>query len=112
MLLMQLLAWFFLSCSVPLGLYFLWYLTWPVVPARVVHVKAGTSRASRISSPSNYRFIVYEFEVDGYTRRSSRQSLFFQAGLGPKKELGEGLRVSVCKSFCNYSAKFAKYHGN
>lgn len=81
-----------------------WYLTWPVVSARVVRVHQGVSDISQIRGPRAYRLVVYEYLFDGKEYTSNRQGFFVKAALGPRKLKGDNLRVSVCKAFPSLSS--------
>jgi hypothetical protein len=84
--------------------FYLWYLTWPVVPGRVIAVHEWVSELSPIRRPRAYRLVIYEHLYEGRVCTSNRQSLVTKAGLGPRKRKGDVLDVSVCRSFPSLSS--------
>jgi hypothetical protein len=71
--------------------FYLWYLTWPVVPGRVIAVHEGVSELSPIRGPRAYRLVIYEYLYEGRMYTSNRQGLVTKAGLGPRKHRGDVL---------------------
>lgn len=79
--------------------YYVWYLTWPVVDGKITDVEEGVRPSDGVVGPRKYRFITYEYYVEGEKSVSSVQSLFLSGALGPKKLIGEPIRVAYCRPF-------------
>lgn len=94
----MILAWLFIISSIGFILYFVWYLTWPVVRGEVTDVRCGISDISYVRGRRKYRLVSYEYSYLGRTYSSARQGLFVGAALGPRKQAGDMIKVSVCRS--------------
>lgn len=95
-------GYFFLAVNICLVLYYLWYLLWPVVPAKIKNVNE-TIYSSGIRGARRHSMVSYAFEFNDETIRSNRQSLFLKAGLGPRTTSDQTLKVSVCKPILELS---------
>ena len=84
------------------ALYYIWYLTWPIVTGIVSDLKEGISDISKIRSPSNYRIITFEYDHNGKRFSSQRQSLFFSAVNGPKINSNQ-IKVRHCPMYSSLS---------
>lgn len=95
--------------SVCIMVFYIWYLTWPVVEGKVLNVNEGISNISKIRSPSKYRLLTYEFEYEGVKTTSSRQGLIVTSGLALNKMKGDSVRMSVCTGLRSWSCPYRPF---
>jgi hypothetical protein len=88
---------------ISLCIYYIWYLSWPVVEGKVIEVRRGLNSISKIQSPRKYRVIYYGYPFEGKEYFSSRQGLFFQNAFSPNKNEGQLLKIRVCSQHIGLS---------
>jgi hypothetical protein len=76
--------------------YYLWFLFWPVVDGKILERHTRTA-VLPFRKKKGGRFVVYSYVYEGRSHRSYRQGLFATAAFGPNKNIGDVVRVSVCK---------------
>lgn len=86
--------------------YYVWYLTWPVVRGKVLSADTHVSNTSHIRSPRHYRLITFSYTFGDETRTSSRQGFFIKAAMGPRRQKGDNITVSVCRSVRSLSSPY------
>ena len=84
-------------------LFYLWYLTWPEVAAKVTSVDSGISKGIGINRPRKYRLINYTYEYGGATYQSRRQGLITARAFSPEAEIDDIIQVRVCRLFQSLS---------
>lgn len=83
--------------------FYLWYLTWPVVTAKVTSVDSGVSEGIGINRPRKYRLINYTYDYRGVTYQSRRQGLITARAFALDAKVGDLIQVRVCKLFQSLS---------
>jgi hypothetical protein len=83
--------------------FYIWYLTWPVTVGVVTHVDEWVHPGNRIVGPRKRRRLRYEYEWDSSQCGTAGQSLFLTYALSPKKDVGDSIRISICRRFPSIS---------
>ena len=76
--------------------FFLWYLSWPVVDGKVVDVTTRVTEKTLYVRARKSRIVCYDYRYSDVDYRSVAQGLITRGGLGPKVNVGDTIRVSVC----------------
>jgi len=83
--------------------FYIWYLTWPKVTAKVTSVDTGVSKGIGINRPRKYRLINYTYEYEGASYKSRRQGLIAARTFGPEAEVDDTIQIRVCRLFRSLS---------
>jgi|GEM_PF-4461111 len=84
--------------------FFLWYLTWPVVKGKVENISEIIDKGYlEITRPRKYRMVTYSYYYKNEKVLSSRQGLVTKRGFSPRCEVGDEILISVCKGICSLS---------
>lgn len=75
--------------------WYLFYLTWPVVEGGV---KATTNIVvpGMLTPPKKFRIVRFRYRFEGKEYSATRASLFTRRGLAPRVNIGDRIKVSVC----------------
>lgn len=102
----MLIAFFLAAISAAFISYYVWYLTWSVVEGKVLSADSPISNASHIRSPRHYRSITFSYTYRDETCTSSRQGFFVKAAMGPRRQQGDDIAVSICRSVRSLSSPY------
>lgn len=84
-------------------LFYIWYLTWPVVSAKVTSVDSGILEGIGISRLRKYRLLNYTYEYRGVTYHSRRQGLITARAFSLDAKVDDLIQVRVCTLFQSLS---------
>lgn len=80
---------------------YIWYLIWPVKVGVVTRADTWTQPANNVIGPRKRRRLEYQYQCEGKNQEcgTARQSLFLANALSPKKQVGDIIKISVCRQF-------------
>jgi len=93
----------YLSVILWFTLFYLWYMTCPVVSAKVTSVDSGILEGIGISRPRKYRLLNYSYEYRGATYHSRRQELITARAFSLDAKVYDLIQVRVCTLFQSLS---------